>query len=463
MRKLTNVSLLLCIILFAIVSTLTACTSSNLENNPTPDSTKPLIEATEKSSEDTLQNTDVEFSTESNSKEDDSIDSNNSSANDRNNESSTDAPIHIHSFGDWKTVKTSSCTEKGELQRSCACGEIEIFQLDMLSHTEVTDSAVKPTCTADGLTEGSHCSVCQTILITQTKIAAKGHDFSVHDGKRCAKDGCKLFHSCSYCEFTLLLPLEERYFINQISASQRENLIAVYHALLQCPTGYINLPNTLSNPSENIDELSDLLYYSCPELVQLSTNEMSMSYTKKQVQFNVTMSLSEYENYCIELFDILYELNENTRDMTDWEKSKYVYDFIIQSTTYEAAASDSVNAHEGSALGPLIVGRARCQGYANAYQLCMWAVGIECYAVTGVAGPDNGRHAWNIANIDGNYYLSDVTWDDIDQASSGYAYFNVSTAEFPQHTADAFWINLDRKSTRLNSSHPTTSRMPSYA
>jgi hypothetical protein len=239
------------------------------------------------------------------------------------------------------------------------------------------------------------------------------------------------------------LPLEERYFINQISASQRENLVAVYHALLQCPTGYINLPNTLSNPSENIDELSDLLYYSCPELVQLSTNKMSMSYTKKQVQFNVTMSLSEYENYCIELFDILYELNENTRDMTDWEKSKYVYDFIIQSTTYEAAASDSVNAHEGSALGPLIVGRARCQGYANAYQLCMWAVGVECYAVTGVAGPDNGRHAWNIANIDGNYYLSDVTWDDIDQASSGYAYFNVSSAEFPQHTADAFWINLN--------------------
>lgn len=85
MRKLTNVSLLLCIILFAIVSTLTACTSSNLENTPTPDSTKPLIEATEKSSEDTLQNTDVEFSTESDSNKDDSIDSNNSSANDSNN------------------------------------------------------------------------------------------------------------------------------------------------------------------------------------------------------------------------------------------------------------------------------------------------------------------------------------------------------------------------------------------
>ena len=34
-------------------------------------------------------------------------------------------------------------------------------------HTEVIDTAVAATCTTNGLTEGSHCSVCQTVLTAQ--------------------------------------------------------------------------------------------------------------------------------------------------------------------------------------------------------------------------------------------------------------------------------------------------------
>lgn len=38
-----------------------------------------------------------------------------------------------------------------------------------------TDAAVPPTCTETGLTEGSHCSVCNTVLVAQEVVAALGH------------------------------------------------------------------------------------------------------------------------------------------------------------------------------------------------------------------------------------------------------------------------------------------------
>ena len=47
--------------------------------------------------------------------------------------------------------------------------------VDALGHTEVVDAAVAPNCTATGLTEGKHCSVCNEVLVAQTVVDALGH------------------------------------------------------------------------------------------------------------------------------------------------------------------------------------------------------------------------------------------------------------------------------------------------
>ena len=46
-------------------------------------------------------------------------------------------------------------------------------------HTPVTDPAVELTCTQDGYTEGSHCSVCGYIITAQIKTDKLDHDMSV--------------------------------------------------------------------------------------------------------------------------------------------------------------------------------------------------------------------------------------------------------------------------------------------
>lgn len=51
-------------------------------------------------------------------------------------------------------------------------------QIAKLAHTPAVKEAVAPTCTATGLTEGSVCAECGTILTPQTTVPALGHDFS---------------------------------------------------------------------------------------------------------------------------------------------------------------------------------------------------------------------------------------------------------------------------------------------
>ena len=51
------------------------------------------------------------------------------------------------------------------------------IQLDYATHTSVTDSGYDATCTEDGLTDGSHCSVCDMVITAQETIDATGHDW----------------------------------------------------------------------------------------------------------------------------------------------------------------------------------------------------------------------------------------------------------------------------------------------
>ena len=65
----------------------------------------------------------------------------------------------------------------------------------------VTDAAKASTCTETGLTEGKHCTVCNTVLVAQEEIPAKGHTEETIPGKdaTCTETGLTSGVKCVIC------------------------------------------------------------------------------------------------------------------------------------------------------------------------------------------------------------------------------------------------------------------------
>ncbi len=116
-----------------------------------------------------------------------------------------DALGHDYST-DWKTDVEPTCTTVGSKSHHCTrCEEkADVTELSAKGHTEVIDEAVAATCTEKGLTEGKHCSVCNTVLVEREEVPAKGHSWD--DGKittpaTCETTGVKTY-TCSNCQDT---------------------------------------------------------------------------------------------------------------------------------------------------------------------------------------------------------------------------------------------------------------------
>ena len=111
-----------------------------------------------------------------------------------------------HKFGNWTTIKPATCTESGTQIRKCEnCGATESKSLSAKGHTEVVDKAIPATCTTDGKTEGSHCSVCGAVIKAQTTITATGHKSSGWIVDKAASIGVKgsKHKECTVCKKVL--------------------------------------------------------------------------------------------------------------------------------------------------------------------------------------------------------------------------------------------------------------------
>ena len=111
-------------------------------------------------------------------------------------------PALGHSWGEWTVTTPASCTATGEETRTCdRCAATEKRELAKTGHREVVDPAVEATCTATGLTEGKHCSVCHAVIVAQEVVPMKEHTVVTVPGKAatCTEAGLTDGEKCSVC------------------------------------------------------------------------------------------------------------------------------------------------------------------------------------------------------------------------------------------------------------------------
>ncbi len=112
-----------------------------------------------------------------------------------------------HNYG-WVVTTEPTCTQPGVSTEMCIRGEgctattSQTKAVDAKGHTPTTIAAKEPTCTVEGNTEGSYCSVCKEVLVACQTVASKGHTPEAYDAVEatCVADGKTAGTKCSVCQ-----------------------------------------------------------------------------------------------------------------------------------------------------------------------------------------------------------------------------------------------------------------------
>ena len=175
--------------------------------------------------------------------------------------------------------------------------------------------------------------------------------------------------------------------------------------------------------------------------------------TSKSFQLypNYICSKEDYENYLATVDakcnKILAGIDANA---SDYDKSKFVFEQIIDMTKYTADAENAQNM-----LSVFLAGKAVCNGYSQSYSYLMHKLNIPCAMITGQL--QGVAHTWNIAVLDNDFYISDLTSGDSSYVYNDekfdycdYSYLNIDPSFLPEYMMSSMFSNFIMTATDNN-------------
>lgn len=222
--------------------------------------------------------------------------------------------------------------------------------------------------------------------------------------------------------------MSEIYYYHQLNKQQQ----TIYHAMLK---GIQNLEEEILMPKCEAEDLYDIFFR-----MRLDHPEIFWAVSFRYKYYRDSPNLIFLPDYLFKKKQILEQQKAmSTRvdklirpaiALSDWEKEKYVHDFICSSIHYDKLKKPY--SHE--IIGPLGQGVGVCEGIAKTVKILLDGLGVPCIIALCGNNPEKGieyRHTWNIVKLDGKYYHLDATFDNTlgkgpDAGDIRYDYYNLS-------------------------------------
>lgn len=197
---------------------------------------------------------------------------------------------------------------------------------------------------------------------------------------------------------------------DQLSSEEQDIYSQVYSAIASRQTDF----NVQAPSFDVLDSIIDCVMNDHPEFFWLS-GQSTISGTSgpgsKHVVLstNLDLSMIDSQQALIDSEAGTY-LSMITNDMSDYDKVRIAYEFVVNNNDYVLDADQNQNIQSS-----MINHQSVCSGYAREMQYLLNEAGIFCSYITGYVPGDNGSpepHAWNLVLIDGEYTYVDATWGD---------------------------------------------------
>lgn len=229
-----------------------------------------------------------------------------------------------------------------------------------------------------------------------------------------------------------------------LSAAETEQTARAVYQGLAAHSDAIDL-GTVQVTQENLSDIAALYreVASVTDAGLLSSTQISLAYSAGRMMLRPGY-LAEGAAYA-EMYQDCEKQIEAILSGVDpaWseaEKALYLHDYLAIHYNYDYPAlygeAERPYREQYTAYGLLRNGAAVCQGYSELYALLLNRIGIAARMVAS----KELNHAWNYVRIDGQWYFTDVTWDDSFQYYAGemtHTSFLRTTAEMEQtkHTS----------------------------